>query len=167
MDAFATAISFNLQYGVPLKFLVDKFAHVRFEPSGWTGNQQIPYAKSIMDYMFRWLGNKFLGSEYAVTEAGETMTLRATEPDPQQQLPFRPMTADAPLCSECGSIMTRNGSCYKCGNCGGTSGASAVMGLKGSCCCGSGSVARSVIVSPASVTAYSLPRNLLPSQRNI
>ncbi len=62
MDAFATAVSFNLQYGVPLKFLVDKFAHVRFEPSGWTGNQQIPYAKSIMDYIFRWLGAQVPGS---------------------------------------------------------------------------------------------------------
>ncbi len=124
MDAFATAVSFNLQYGVPLKFLVDKFAHVRFEPSGWTGNQQIPYAKSIMDYIFRWLGAKFLGPEYAITEAGETPVLRPTETDPQQELPFSPVTADAPLCSECGSIMTRNGSCYKCGNCGGTSGCS-------------------------------------------
>ena len=124
MDAFATAVSFNLQYGVPLKFLVDKFAHVRFEPSGWTGNQQIPYAKSIMDYIFRWLGAKFLGPEYAVTEAGETTTLRPTEADPQQELPFAPAVADAPLCAECGSIMTRNGSCYKCGNCGGTSGCS-------------------------------------------
>jgi ribonucleoside-diphosphate reductase alpha chain len=124
MDSFATAISFNLQYGVPLKFLVDKFAHVRFEPSGWTGNQQIPYAKSIMDYIFRWLGARFLGPEYAVTEAGETSTLRPTEASPQQELPFAPMTADAPLCAECGSIMTRNGSCYKCGNCGGTSGCS-------------------------------------------
>ncbi len=124
MDAFATAVSFNLQYGVPLKFLVDKFAHVRFEPSGWTGNQQIPYAKSIMDYIFRWLGAKFLGSEYAVTEAGETSVLRPTEASPQQELPFAPATADAPLCAECGSIMTRNGSCYKCGNCGGTSGCS-------------------------------------------
>ena len=57
MDSFATSISFDLQYGVPLKFLVDKFSHVRFEPSGWTGNQQIPYAKSIMDYIFRWLGH--------------------------------------------------------------------------------------------------------------
>src|SRR5882724_7994775 len=112
MDAFATAVSFNLQYGVPIKFLVDKFAHVRFEPSGWTGNQQIPYAKSIMDYIFRWLGAKFLGSEYAVTEAGETMTLRPTEADPQQELPFAPVVTDAPMCSECGSIMTRNGSCY-------------------------------------------------------
>jgi ribonucleoside-diphosphate reductase alpha chain len=124
MDAFATAVSFNLQYGVPLKFLVDKFAHLRFEPSGWTGNQQIPYAKSIMDYIFRWLGAKFLGTEYAITEAGETVTLRPTEQDPQQPLPFDNVTADAPLCAECGSIMTRNGSCYKCGNCGGTSGCS-------------------------------------------
>jgi ribonucleoside-diphosphate reductase alpha chain len=124
MDSLATAISFNLQYGVPLKFLVDKFAHVRFEPSGWTGNPQIPYAKSIIDYIFRWLGAKFLGPEYAVTEAGESATLRPTEADPQQQLPFSPIVADAPLCAECGSIMTRNGSCYKCGNCGGTSGCS-------------------------------------------
>jgi ribonucleoside-diphosphate reductase alpha chain len=124
MDAFATAVSFNLQYGVPIKFLVDKFAHVRFEPSGWTGNQQIPYAKSITDYIFRWLGAKFLGPEYANSEAGETLTLRPTEVDPQQQLPFMPAVADAPLCSECGSIMTRNGSCYKCANCGGTSGCS-------------------------------------------
>jgi ribonucleoside-diphosphate reductase alpha chain len=124
MDAFATAVSFNLQYGVPIKFLVDKFAHVRFEPSGWTGNPQIPYAKSIMDYIFRWLGAKFLGPEYGVTEAGETPNLRPTETSPQQNLPFSPVVADAPLCSECGSIMTRNGSCYKCGNCGGTSGCS-------------------------------------------
>jgi len=124
MDAFATAVSFNLQYGVPIKFLVDKFAHVRFEPSGWTGNQQIPYAKSIMDYIFRWLGAKFLSPEYAVSEAGESSTLRPTEADPQQDLPFAPVVADAPLCAECGSIMTRNGSCYKCSNCGGTSGCS-------------------------------------------
>jgi len=126
MDSFATAISFNLQYGVPLKFLVDKFSHVRFEPSGFTGSPQIPYAKSIMDYIFRWLGAKFLGPEYAVGEVGETTALRPTEPDPQQSLPFSPAPTieDAPLCAECGSIMTRNGSCYKCGNCGGTSGCS-------------------------------------------
>ncbi len=124
MDGFATAISFALQYGVPLQFLVDKFSHVRFEPSGWTGNDKVPYAKSILDYIFRWMGAKFLGPEYAVTEAGETPKLRPTEPDIQPKLPFAPVTDDAPLCSECGSIMTRNGSCYKCGNCGGTSGCS-------------------------------------------
>jgi ribonucleoside-diphosphate reductase alpha chain len=124
MDGFATAISFALQYGVPLKFLVDKFSHVRFEPGGWTGNPQIPYAKSLLDYIFRWIGARFLGPEYAITEAGDTPKLRPTEPDPQPNLPFAPVSDDAPLCSECGSIMTQNGSCFKCANCGGTSGCS-------------------------------------------
>jgi ribonucleoside-diphosphate reductase alpha chain len=124
MDSFATAVSYALQYGVPLKFFVDKFSHVRFEPSGWTGNPHVPYAKSIMDYIFRWLGAKFLGSEYALNEAGDTPKLRPTEPEPQQALPFETAFADAPLCSECGGLMTRNGSCYKCENCGGTSGCS-------------------------------------------
>ncbi|MGD0131524.1 MAG: vitamin B12-dependent ribonucleotide reductase [Bryobacteraceae bacterium] len=124
MDSFATSISYALQYGVPLKFFVDKFSHVRFEPSGWTGNQQVPYAKSIMDYIFRWLGAKFLGPEYAANEAGDAPVLRATEPEPQQALPFAPAVSDAPMCSECGGFMTRNGSCYKCENCGGTSGCS-------------------------------------------
>ena len=125
MDSFATSISYCLQYGVPLKFLVDKFAHVRFEPSGWTGNPKIPYAKSIPDYIFRWLALRFLGAEETpAVEVGETLTLRPTEPNPQQALPFPAQASDAPLCAECGSIMTRNGSCYKCGNCGGTSGCS-------------------------------------------
>ncbi|HTA70193.1 MAG TPA: vitamin B12-dependent ribonucleotide reductase [Bryobacteraceae bacterium] len=124
MDSFATSISYALQYGVPLKFFVDKFSHVRFEPSGWTGNPQVPYAKSIMDYIFRWMGTKFLGPEYAISEAGNAQVLRPTEPEPQQALPFDPSVSDAPLCSECGGLMTRNGSCYKCENCGGTSGCS-------------------------------------------
>ncbi len=124
MDSFATAISYNLQYGVPLKFLVDKFGHVRFEPSGWTGNPLIPYAKSIPDYIFRWLGSKFLGAEYSSNEAGESSALRPTEPAAQEKLPFPVAVADAPMCSECGGMMTRNGSCYKCENCGGTSGCS-------------------------------------------
>jgi len=124
MDSFATSISYALQYGVPLKFFVDKFSHVRFEPSGWTGNPQVPYAKSIMDYIFRWMGTKFLGPEYAISEAGNAQVLRPTEPEPQQALPFNPSVSDAPLCSECGGLMTRNGSCYKCENCGGTSGCS-------------------------------------------
>jgi ribonucleoside-diphosphate reductase alpha chain len=124
MDTLATSISYGLQYGVPLKFFVDKFSHVRFEPSGWTGNPQVPYAKSIIDYIFRWLGARFLGITEA-TEAGENSKLRPTEPDPQTALPFdASVVSDAPLCSECGSFMTRNGSCYKCENCGGTSGCS-------------------------------------------
>jgi len=124
MDSFATSISYALQYGVPLKFFVDKFSHVRFEPSGWTGNPHVPYAKSIMDYIFRWMGTKFLGPEYAISEAGNAPVLRPTEPQPQHSLPFDPVVSDAPLCSECGGLMTRNGSCYKCENCGGTSGCS-------------------------------------------
>jgi ribonucleoside-diphosphate reductase alpha chain len=125
MDSFATSISYCLQYGVPLKFLVAKFGHVRFEPMGWTGNPQIPFAKSIPDYIFRWMGLKFLGTEYAENEAGAPPALRATEDNPQEKLPFQaPVASDAPLCAECGGMMTRNGSCYKCENCGGTSGCS-------------------------------------------
>ena len=123
MDSLATSISYGLQYGVPLKFFVDKFSHVRFEPSGWTGNPKVPYAKSIVDYIFRWLGARFLGIT-DVSEAGDAVKLRPTEPDLQAALPFDAGVSDAPLCSECGSIMTRNGSCYKCANCGGTSGCS-------------------------------------------
>jgi ribonucleoside-diphosphate reductase alpha chain len=127
MDSFATAISYGLQYGVPLKFFVDKFSHVRFEPSGYTGNDKVPYAKSIMDYIFRWLAFKFLGPDAAMeNEAGESMRLRPTAPEPQQRLQFAPADGmeDAPICSECGGLMTRNGACYKCENCGGTSGCS-------------------------------------------
>ncbi len=124
MDSFATAVSMTLQYGVPLQVLVDKFQHVRFEPSGWTGNSKIPYAKSVMDYIFRWLGAKFISPDYQLSEAGETPNLRPTEVKPQKELPFQAGAMDAPICSECGSMMTNNGSCYKCENCGATSGCS-------------------------------------------
>ncbi len=125
MDSFATAVSYSLQYGVPLKFFVDKFAHVRFEPSGWTGNPTVPYAKSIMDYIFRWMAARFIGPETVENEAGDNPEMRATEPDQQQALPFTAsVVTDAPSCSECGGLMTRNGSCYKCENCGSTSGCS-------------------------------------------
>jgi ribonucleoside-diphosphate reductase alpha chain len=205
MDSFATTVSVALQYGVPLRDLVNKFAHVRFEPSGFTGNQEIPIAKSIVDYIFRWLGSRFLSTDdkailglidrssvieeplaapaspvaaapaveavapapapaaesasdvpkatavaAAPIEAPEplavvatnghanghaangngksvasssggaptiTLNLGATKVSFQTQ-------ADAPSCAECGSIMVRNGSCYKCLNCGSTSGCS-------------------------------------------
>jgi ribonucleoside-diphosphate reductase alpha chain len=133
MDSFATAISLALQYGVPLKVLVDKFSHTRFEPSGWTGHKEIPYAKSIMDYIFRWLSLKFLPG-YQPREASaagdlaktETLSLSATLPvrGREQSPPSQIAMSDAPSCADCGSIMTRNGSCYKCENCGSTSGCS-------------------------------------------
>jgi ribonucleoside-diphosphate reductase alpha chain len=124
MDSFATSVSMALQYGVPLQALVDKFQHMRFEPSGWTGNPEISYAKSITDYIFRWVGARFISPDYKQTEAGETPKMRPTEPELQKQLPFQATVSDAPFCAECGSMMTVNGSCYKCENCGSTSGCS-------------------------------------------
>ena len=137
MDSFATAISLALQYGVPLKVLVDKFSHTRFEPSGWTGNKDIPFAKSIMDYIFRWLSLKFLPG-YEPTDAGAPREAGKSEPkaasitvatstmareQSPRPAPFAPPPT-RPSCADCGSIMTRNGSCYKCENCGSTSGCS-------------------------------------------
>ncbi len=221
MDTFATTVSVALQYGVPLKDLVNKFAHVRFEPSGFTGNQEIPIAKSIVDYIFRWLGSRFLSDDdkanlglidrSAIVDAppafgsGSSTGLLAgsapapladrapapsaaagsSAPEPQSASPAggdatndaQPkasavatgegsaegdsaeltviasnghangyatngnggggitlalgnvkvafaLQGDAPSCMDCGAIMVRNGSCYKCLNCGSTSGCS-------------------------------------------
>jgi ribonucleoside-diphosphate reductase alpha chain len=211
MDTFATSVSLALQYGVPLRDLVNKFAHVRFEPSGFTGNQEIPIAKSIVDYIFRWMGSRFLPADekaqIGLINRGEVVaepgpisfgggsfgasaiapkveegpsaidealggpptdtpraTAVATEPAPKSALPVVESAAtdghangdgngkangngnghalsaitaslgmtkvaftvqeDAPSCADCGSIMVRNGSCYKCLNCGSTSGCS-------------------------------------------
>ena len=117
------ALKSHFDWIVPLQVLVDKFQHVRFEPSGWTGNSEIPYAKSIMDYIFRWLGAKFISQDYRVSEAGDSPELKQTEQEPQKELPFQ-AAMDAQVCSECGSLMTSNGSCYKCEICGSTSGCS-------------------------------------------
>jgi len=197
MDAFACALSITLQYGIPLKVFVDKFQHTRFEPSGWTNNPEIPVAKSVMDYIFRWLGAKFIspayksvdlspeaaaeevgkeaaeaehdcGGQFSTPEvreiAGREVEVRtagpcsvcgrfalwvdgrlvkdkfASEPEAREfleawlprevalssvRLPAPVQSPpDAPVCPECGSLMTRNGSCYKCHNCGLTSGCS-------------------------------------------
>ncbi|HEY4357704.1 MAG TPA: vitamin B12-dependent ribonucleotide reductase [Acidobacteriaceae bacterium] len=215
MDSFATAVSMCLQHGVPLKLLVEKFAHTRFEPSGWTGNEHIGYAKSIMDYLFRWMQLRFLSGEQLDLFAGMKLSaanaqaanvatgysLPASSPsvpvtgavsapdntviahsasheptslngfaDPAHLNDRRPPQqgiapdlkasagmgspnvssvssgisamedrshvhvanamksmydmGDAPSCSTCGAIMTRNGSCYRCMECGSTSGCS-------------------------------------------
>ncbi|HKZ32419.1 MAG TPA: vitamin B12-dependent ribonucleotide reductase [Vicinamibacteria bacterium] len=140
MDAFATSISMALQYGVPLEALVEKFSHVRFEPSGFTKNSEIPYAKSITDYIFRWLASKFLSVEHqeAVGVQTSESSLKphsgpvgpvGTQTDRAPEAPSGPGASmraqtDAPPCHYCGSIMIRNGSCYRCANCGSTSGCS-------------------------------------------
>ncbi len=140
MDAFATSISIALQYGVPLEALVEKFSHVRFEPSGFTKNPQIPFAKSITDYIFRYLASKFLSAEHqeaagvqpsqdslkpmtGLPPASATVSSGTGSSASSPGASFRAQ-ADAPPCHYCGSIMTRNGSCYRCANCGSTSGCS-------------------------------------------
>jgi ribonucleoside-diphosphate reductase alpha chain len=137
-DAFAQAISYALQYGVPLQALVDKFSHARFEPSGMTKNPDIRFAKSIVDYIFRWLATKFLSDEAQFhagvnnrderrTEerlAAEPVKSTAADKTTNNPAPYAAIQnqEDAPPCSMCGSIMVRSGSCYKCANCGSTSG---------------------------------------------
>ncbi len=146
MDSFALTTSIALQHGVPLKLLCEKFAHTRFEPSGWSGNPEIGFAKSIMDYIFRWLQLRFLTGQ-------QQFLFENFRPRPNGSLPegtgigdlngsAEPRNpkletghvgdalasmidlGDAPSCSVCGSIMVRNGSCYKCMSCGSTSGCS-------------------------------------------
>ena len=137
MDTIATMTSISLQYGVPLKALVDKFSHTRFEPAGFTNNREIPIAKSVMDYVFRYLGNRFLQDEAPVVDEQEASEAARIEPTAEAKshgvaggsgvdpVPYGIVNqSDAPGCSDCGSIMIRNGACYKCPNCGGTSGCS-------------------------------------------
>ncbi len=137
MDSFATAISLTLQYGVPLEALVNKFTHMRFEPSGFTKNPEIPMAKSLVDYIFRWLGSKFLSAEEktaigiiardtasnAPIPVTDQVVVAKADPAGGQKFTFE-TSADAPACHECGSIMVRQAACYKCMNCGATSGCS-------------------------------------------
>ncbi len=183
MDSFACAVSIGLQHGVPLKLLCEKFAHTRFEPSGWSGNPDIGFAKSIMDYIFRWLQLRFLtGQQQALfdglrpkyfgappvgapeeggqksfgdfvdhahssdvsSRAGASshdVSSRAERSGAEGPAVYGAGTGggyvhasdalkelidmgDAPTCSTCGAIMTRNGSCYRCMSCGSTSGCS-------------------------------------------
>jgi ribonucleoside-diphosphate reductase alpha chain len=124
MDSFATAVSLALQYGVPLRVLCDKFSHTRFEPSGWSGNPKIGYAKSLMDYLFRWLELRFLKGEQ-----GLLFELPRAQPQREvtgviEGLGQVVELGDAPVCQFCGSLMVRNGSCYRCMECGSTSGCS-------------------------------------------
>ena len=159
MDSFAIMVSLALQYGVPLPALVGKFSHVRFEPSGYTSNPEIPIAKSIVDYIFRWLASKFYSDEdkdaigiirrepKPVAEAPGAAPAKESKtskpkPKPDQssgsdsapeelrvvagvggvQAKVTVNLTDSMTCSDCGAIMVRAGACYKCLNCGSTSG---------------------------------------------
>jgi ribonucleoside-diphosphate reductase alpha chain len=139
MDAFATAISLAFQYGVPLEAMVKKFSHMRFEPSGVTTNPEIRVAKSMVDYIFRWLASRFLNQKaqeelgvmtpavraklaqsYSDEETGESNHVSSHGESRSTYI----SQADAPSCPDCGALMVRNGSCYRCHNCGSTSGCS-------------------------------------------
>ena len=124
MDSFATAVSLALQYGVPLQILCDKFSHTRFEPSGWSGNPKIGYAKSLMDYLFRWLELRFLKGEQAMLFERQSSGEPQYERGSVKALGKVVELGDAPTCQFCGSLMVRNGSCYRCLECGSTSGCS-------------------------------------------
>jgi ribonucleoside-diphosphate reductase alpha chain len=147
MDSFALAVSIALQHGVSLKLLCEKFAHMRFEPSGWSNNPDIGFAKSIMDYIFRWLQLRFLSGQQQLlfdnlrpkswsAPEGVGDLNGSAEPRPESREPRAGSVhaadalagmidlGDAPSCHVCGSIMVRNGSCYKCMSCGSTSGCS-------------------------------------------
>ena len=131
MNAFGTAISLCLQYGVPLHALVGKFSHSRFEPSGYTTNPDIPIAKSLVDYIFRWLDITFPGGttgEIAapVVPAALASPAKVEQPTSEagRQLSQIQNMEDAPACDKCGHITTRNGACYRCHNCGNSMGCS-------------------------------------------
>jgi ribonucleoside-diphosphate reductase alpha chain len=125
MDSFATAVSLALQYGVPLRVLCDKFSHTRFEPSGWSGNPKIGYAKSLTDYLFRWLELRFLkGEQGLLFELPKLAQPQREVTSVVEGLGQVVELGDAPPCQFCGSLMVRNGSCYRCMTCGSTSGCS-------------------------------------------
>jgi ribonucleoside-diphosphate reductase alpha chain len=154
MDSFALAVSIALQHGVPLKLLCEKFEHTRFEPSGWSNNPDIGFAKSIMDYIFRWLHLRFLTGQQQMlfenlrpkpaaltTDVEDEVSPTTNDQRPTTGAADQRLAAgksahaadllsdlvdlgDAPSCHVCGSIMVRNGSCYRCMSCGSTSGCS-------------------------------------------
>jgi ribonucleoside-diphosphate reductase alpha chain len=141
MDGLALTISLGLQYGVPLKVFVDKLLNTRFEPSGITANANIRFVSSVLDYIARWLGGRFISADYlklnavapgesgaASASAGSLPPMNKAALGAMQMALSAPKLSNAhegaPACSECGMLMVPNGACYKCENCGGTSGCS-------------------------------------------
>jgi ribonucleoside-diphosphate reductase alpha chain len=134
MDSFAMVFSTALQHGVPLKVICDKLAHTRFEPSGWTGNDRLGYAKSVMDYIARWLQLRFLEGEQldiftsaalrSAAVAQEAVSVASAAAEGERTITDLLNIGDAPLCSVCGSQTTPSGSCFRCPTCGGTTGCS-------------------------------------------
>jgi len=136
MDGLALTLSIGLQYGVPLKVFVDKLLNTRFEPSGITANPNIRFVSSVLDYLARWLGGRFISTDYLKLN-GEQASGTHAQTEVAKAVPAgrgswttgplekpRDIHEGAPTCSECGMLMVPNGACYKCENCGSTSGCS-------------------------------------------
>jgi ribonucleoside-diphosphate reductase alpha chain len=148
MDSLGTATSVSLQYGVPVKSLVDKFSHQRFEPAGITENQDIPFAKSLVDYIFRWMGMQFIpgyaeenSPRFAAEREAAQRELASLQPEIHSRVlksevivkvttqesmldSYMKEVSDAPACDVCGNVTVRSGTCYKCLNCGNSLGCS-------------------------------------------
>ncbi|MDF3128325.1 vitamin B12-dependent ribonucleotide reductase [Kiritimatiellaeota bacterium B1221] len=131
MDAFGTAVSMCLQYGVPVEALNRKFMHARFEPSGFSKNPDIPMAKSLIDYIFRWMHITFVENKPVLAspatpepEVVDPVSIDNTQSSERVDSQFEHFMDDAPACDICGSITVRNGACYKCFNCGNSMGCS-------------------------------------------
>jgi len=143
MNSFMISVSLGLQYGVPLEVYVSKFSHMRFEPSGMTNDADIRVAKSIVDYIFRWMGKKFLSADqqeeagiltpevkarlaaaYADAGGEAAAAAAALDPAPPGQTALFNQWEDAQECARCGGRMVRTGSCYTCRDCGTNTGCS-------------------------------------------
>jgi ribonucleoside-diphosphate reductase alpha chain len=143
MNSFMISVSLGLQYGVPLEVYVSKFSHMRFEPSGLTNDSDIRVAKSIVDYIFRWMGKKFLSTDqqeeagiltaevkarlaaaYSDAGPGAAAAAAALEAPPPGQTALFNQWEDAVECAKCGGRMVRTGSCYTCRDCGTNTGCS-------------------------------------------
>jgi ribonucleoside-diphosphate reductase alpha chain len=144
MNSFMISVSLGLQYGVPLEVYVSKFAHMRFEPSGITNDPDIRAAKSIVDYIFRWMGKKFLTVDQqeeigilspevrarlaeGYRNGGDAPAASAAVPveaAPPGQTALFNAFEDAQECAKCGGRMVRTGSCYTCRDCGTNTGCS-------------------------------------------
>jgi ribonucleoside-diphosphate reductase alpha chain len=126
VSCFAQVVSVALQHGVPLEVFCEKFAHTRFEPSGFTGNPEIPIATSIMDYIFRWLRLRFLDKQRQLPLSAQPHIPENIAANNAKGQPIAVSTPspslDAPLCVHCGQLTVRSGACFLCTNCGNSSG---------------------------------------------
>jgi ribonucleoside-diphosphate reductase alpha chain len=124
-DSFATAVSVALQFGVPMEKFIDKFSHVSFEPLGFTGEETVKQASSIVDYIFRWIDANYPDGRATVETFLQMMTGAVPYTPAKAKLVSKKREFDAPACRKCGHIMYRVGTCHTCSVCSESDGCSA------------------------------------------